>query len=57
MVEYVLLLCIAASLAIGFNTFFRQAVGFGILRFNAVLESELRSGEFENPSTVGMWEN
>lgn len=55
LVEYALLLMIAAGLAVGFYRFFFGRMQAGILTFNAVLESELRTGEF--PSKIAIWEN
>ena len=57
LVEYVLLLSIAVSLALAFNSFFTRSMHAGVLKFNAVLESELRTGEFQSPSNVSTWEN
>jgi hypothetical protein len=57
LVEYVLVLVISVSIAYGFNSFFRQIIGQGILKFNAVLESELRSSEFRSPEPYQIWSN
>ena len=57
LIEYVLLLSVAVSLALAFTSFFTRAMHSGVLKFNAVLESELRTGEFQNPTNVGTWEN
>ena len=57
LIEYVLLLSVAVSLALAFNSFFTRAMHSGVLKFNAVLESELRTGQFETPSNVATWEN
>ncbi len=55
--EYTLLLLMAVILAMGFLTTFQSIISKGIFKFNAVLESELRTGEHQNPTPVQIWEN
>lgn len=56
LIEYALLISIAASLALAFTGFFTRSIGQGIQRFNAVLESELRSSGYRGAG-VEIWEN
>jgi hypothetical protein len=53
--EYVLLLAVAATLSLGLATSFQRVTQFGFAKFNAVLESELRTGAGEQ--LVTFWEN
>lgn len=55
LIEYVLLLTFSAAIAIGLFGTFNSAIRTGIKKFNAVLESELRSGEY--PEQISQWEN
>lgn len=57
LIEYSLLVALSVSLAIGFLSTFQNIIETGILSFNAVLESELRTGEFQSPRNVDIWEN
>ena len=58
LIEYSLLVALSVSLAVGFLSTFQNIIETGILSFNAVLESELRTGEYQNPSNVGgNWDN
>lgn len=53
--EYVLLLVLAAGISITFFSAFNGIMQNGFTRFNAVLESELRVGGFQE--NIIMWEN
>ncbi len=55
LIEYVLLLAISAGIAVGLSGTFNNFIRKGIRKFNAVLESELRTGEFNE--NVRSWEN
>lgn len=55
LIEYVLLLTISAGLAVGILSSFNNIIRVGIRSFNAVFESELRTGEF--PEHINQWEN
>lgn len=44
LLEYVLLLSMAAVISVGFLASFRQIMGQGLIGFNAVLEKELQTG-------------
>ena len=55
LVEYVLLIMISAGIAVALSATFNNIVRTGIRKFNAVFESELRTGEYRE--NVGQWEN
>jgi hypothetical protein len=56
LMEYVLLLSAAALLSVGLATSFQKLTQFGFAKFNAVLESELRTGSFGD-RLLRAWEN
>ncbi len=53
LLEYVLLLSLAAGLAAAINGGFIRIIGTGITSFNAVLENELTSGNFPENASPG----
>jgi len=58
LVEYVLLIGIAASVSLGFMFTFKDFMQQGILKFNAVLERDLRTGSYPDAGgPVGIWDN
>jgi len=55
LVEYALLIGIAAVLSVGFFVTFSGLIQEGITHFNALLERDLRAGSFNEVITI--WEN
>jgi hypothetical protein len=55
LVEYVLLLAVAAGLAVALNASFGAILGKGILGFNTVLQRELSSGNFPEQNDSSIW--
>lgn len=55
LIEYALLLAIAAGVSLSFTSFFSNATKNGIFVFNAVLEKELATGSFANK--LNIWQN
>ena len=57
LVEYVILLSIAATISLTFFATFNRLIQEGIQRFNAVFESELRTGELNGTEHLDIWKN
>lgn len=56
--EYVLLIVVAVTMSITFMRFFNDLINReGIPRFNAVLESELRTTQLPNNQHLTIWQN
>jgi hypothetical protein len=58
LIEYVLLIAVIAGMAMSFAAIFSQIINVqGIPRFNAILESELRTTSLPAQQHVKLWEN
>ncbi len=58
LVEYVLLIAIAVSISVTLLSTFTNLINRqGVPRFNAVLESELRTSSLPRSEHVTLWEN
>lgn len=55
MLEYALILGVAAAMSIGFTLAFGGAIQKGFTKFNAILEKELSTGSFREKLQI--WEN
>jgi hypothetical protein len=54
LLEYALLIGVAAVLSLSFSAFFTNTMGQGVQTFNAALEAELRAGGYpEAPNVFG----
>lgn len=57
LVEYVLLIGLAASISVAFMMSFKDFMQDGIRKFNAVLERDLRTGSSVRGGNPGVWDN
>jgi type II secretory pathway component PulJ len=57
LIEYVLLLVIMSAFSLSIYKVFNDIIRKGILKYNAVLELNLRTGGYTNPPPKSVWEN